>query len=123
MITAEQVRDHLLSLPRVQATTHFRRPAFAVDGTSFASLADAGTQLTLRLDRTTADDAVADDPSTYELIWKGGTTFIGLSISLSTAHPPQVRALLDASWQHMISTSTEELAPPRGRASRQDPRS
>lgn len=105
MITADQVRDHLLALPRVHETTHVGRPAFAVDGTSFAGITGNGAQLTLRLDRTTAEAAVAQDPDAHERIFRGAT-FLGLSIRLATADPGRVRELLDASWHHMTSTTT-----------------
>lgn len=107
MITLEQVREHLLSQPQVEETTHFRRPAFAVDGTDFASLDRDGTHLALRLDRAAADDAVAEDHVTYELVWRGSSTFLGLRIKLATADPERVRLLLDASLQHMSESTSK----------------
>ena len=99
-ITIDAVREHLLSLPGVAEGTHFRRPAFIVDGKSFVGTTEGGERLTLRLDRETADRAVIEDPDTYELIWRGGTTFLGLSIRMAAARPERVRELLDASWRH-----------------------
>lgn len=101
VIPIDAVREYLLRLPGVKEGTHFGRPVFMVDGKSFVGTTDRGERLTLRLDRGTADRAVAEDSDAYELIWRGGKTFLGLSIRMASARPDRLRELLNASWRHM----------------------
>src|ERR1700682_4060050 len=96
-MTVAQIRKLALALPEAVEQEHWGNPSFRVRGRIFATLPDGG-HLNVMIDPFDVEPVVADAPdSCEELLWgKGGR---GGRVSLLTAAPEMVEALLRSAWR------------------------
>ena len=90
-------RKLALALPEAVEQDHFGNPSFRVRGKIFATVPD-GSHLNVMIDPFEVDAAVRAEPeSCEELLW--GKEVRGVSVSLPSASPAMVEALLQAAWK------------------------
>jgi hypothetical protein len=98
MITADELRQAALSLPGAQERETWGHPTFRVRDKMFATLADDGSQATVKATRQEQAALVAAAPGTF-----GVPAYVGrhgwVSIQLATADPVEVRELLAEAWR------------------------
>jgi hypothetical protein len=98
MITADELRQAALSLPEAEERETWGHPTFRVRDRMFATLADDGSQATVKATRQEQEALVAAAPETF-----GVPAYVGrhgwVSIRLATADPAEVRELLEDAWR------------------------
>jgi hypothetical protein len=98
MISADELRRAALSLPEAEERETWGHPTFRVRDKLFATLADDGSQASVKATRQEQQALLAADPETF-----GVPAYVGrhgwVSIRLATADPAEVRELLTEAWR------------------------
>jgi hypothetical protein len=106
VITLDDVRRFATALPEVEEVTHFRfgQPVFKVGGKPFAGGGGSKGETTavFSVTQEEAATAVADDPATYEEVWRPGArkSLIGLRVDLAKVSVERVRELVEHAWRN-----------------------
>lgn len=104
MITFDDIRRLATAFPEVEESTHFRirQPVFKVGGKPFAGGEKGETTAVFSVSREEAATAVADDPATYEEVWRPGATrsFVGLRTDLAKVSEERVQELIEHAWRN-----------------------
>jgi hypothetical protein len=106
VITLDDVRRFATALPEVEEFTHFRfaQPVFNVAGKPFAGGGGSRGETTavFSVSQEEAATAVADDPATYEEVWRPGAkkSLIGLRVDLSKVSAERVQELVEHAWRN-----------------------
>ncbi|PXY38512.1 MmcQ/YjbR family DNA-binding protein [Prauserella flavalba] len=102
MLGLDDLRAYANALPEVEEKTHFRLPSFAVRGEPFAGLERGETTAIVAVDRETAGAAVAEDPATYEEVWRnaGRPIWVGVRVRLASVPAERLRELVEAAWRN-----------------------
>lgn len=95
MVTQSELRERALALPEVAEGSHFGMPAFAVQGSGFASISKDGW-LQLRLGAADVEEAVRQLPEAEPVLRKGAP--IGVAAPLAVLTTAQLDRWLPTSW-------------------------
>ncbi|HXM72706.1 MAG TPA: MmcQ/YjbR family DNA-binding protein [Candidatus Dormibacteraeota bacterium] len=96
-MTVDQVRKLARAFPGTVEQEHWGNPSFRVRGRIFATVPDDG-HVNVMIDPFDAESAVADAPESCQvLLW--GKEVRGVQVSLRTAAPKMVEALLRSAWR------------------------
>jgi hypothetical protein len=98
MITADELRRVVLSLPEAEERETWGHPTFRVRDKMFATLAPDGSQATVKASRPEQAALVAADPETF-----GVPAYVGrhgwVSVRLAGVDPEELRELLVEAWR------------------------
>jgi hypothetical protein len=98
MITADELRRAALSLPEAEERETWGHPTFRVRDRMFATLADDGSQASVKATREEQAALIAAAPETFAV-----PAYVGrhgwVSVRLATADPAEVRELLVEAWR------------------------
>lgn len=100
MIMLSDIRSYAMALPEVVEKPHFRLPAFRVADTLLAHLAKGNAHAIVCVGRPEAKAAAADDPDTYEEVWRNGKIFVGLRVDLAKVTRQRMRELVEHAWRN-----------------------
>ncbi|MFU8851482.1 MmcQ/YjbR family DNA-binding protein [Micromonospora sp. SL1-18] len=102
MITLDDIRRYVAAFPEVEEVTHFRMPSFKVSGKPFAGAEKGATTAVFSVSQQEAATAVADDPTTYEEVWRtaGRRSFVGLRVDLTKVAEDRVKELVEHAWRN-----------------------
>lgn len=102
MITLDDIRRIATAFPEVEETTHFRLPGFKVRGKPFAGVEKGAATAVFSVGQDEAAKAVAEDPATYEEVWRTAATkiFVGLRVDLAKVSEDRVRDLVERAWRN-----------------------
>jgi hypothetical protein len=98
--TPDDVRELAAALPEVEQGTHFRLPSFTVHGTGFVVVEKGDASVLLSVDRATAEDAAAEDPAVFEVVWRKPSIFVGVRVDLAGVSRERLGELIRLAWQH-----------------------
>jgi hypothetical protein len=97
MITLDDVRQVALALPETAEHTHYRLPAFQVDGKTFAVVKPGKSRALLHVDEPDALAAIAEDPTVFEAE-RPGRPF-GIWVDLASVAPERLERLIERAWR------------------------
>ena len=102
MITLDDIRRFATAFPEVEEFTHFRLPSFRVRNKPFAGMEKGDRTAVLSVSQEEAADAVADDPATYEEVWRTAATkiWVGLRVDLAKVSEDRVQELVERAWRN-----------------------
>lgn len=106
MITIEDIRRLAMALPEVEESTHFRfhQPIFKVGGKPFAGGGGSkgDTAAVFSVSQEEAAGAVAEDPASYEEVWRpvAKKSLVGLRVDLARVSEERVEELVEHAWRH-----------------------
>ena len=106
MITLDDVRRFATAFPEVEEVTHFRfgQPVFKVAGKPFAGGGGSKEETTaaFSISQEEVATAIADDPATYEEVWRPGPrkSLIGLRVDLAKVSAERVQELVEHAWRN-----------------------
>jgi hypothetical protein len=104
VITIEDIRRFATALPDVEEFTHFRFrvPGFKVAGKAFAGLEKGHRTAVFSISQEEAAKAVAEDPGTYEEVWRtaAARSFVGVRVDLAKASNKRVQELVEHAWRN-----------------------
>jgi hypothetical protein len=104
VITLDDIRRMATAFPDVEEFTHFRLrvPGFKVMGKAFAGMEKGETTAVFSISHEEAATAVADDPATYEEVWRPGATksFLGVRVDLAKVSEGRVQELVEHAWRN-----------------------
>ena len=99
MITADELRQVVRSLPEAEERETWGHPTFRVRDKMFATLSDDGRQATVKATREEQAALVAAAPETF-----GIPAYVGrhgwVSVRLATVDPVELAELLVEAWRH-----------------------
>ncbi len=127
MITLDDVRRFATALPEVEEFNHFRfgQPVFKVRGKPFAGGGGSKGEATavFSVSQEEAATAVADDPATYEEVWRPGArkSLVGLRVDLAKVSEERVQELVEHAWRNKapkraVSAYDAQQMTPQGRS-------
>jgi hypothetical protein len=112
-----EIRRIAMALPQVEegppVPAARRIAGFKVAGKSFAGVEAGGRSMTVSLSEKEARTIAAEDPKTYEEIWRNGKTFMGLRVDLSAISADRVRDLIERSWRHSNRNGRASVRQPK----------
>jgi hypothetical protein len=98
MITAEELRRVVLSLPEAEERETWGHPTFRVRDRMFAAMSDDGQEATVKATRQEQAALVSTAPETF-----GIPAYVGrhgwVSIQLATVDPAELRELIVEAWR------------------------
>lgn len=97
MITTDEVRRLALALAGTEEHTHYRLPAFGIEGATFAVMKPAKQQVLLYLDAAAVQDTVAEAPDIFDAERPGRPS--GVWVDLTQVAPDQFERLLKRAWR------------------------
>lgn len=102
MITVDDIRRFATAFPEVEEFSHFGLPGFRVRGKPFAGVEKGETTAVASISRDEAAAAVADDPATYEEVWRTAATksFVGVRFDLAKVSAERVQELIEHAWRN-----------------------
>jgi hypothetical protein len=98
--TPDDVRELAVALPEVEEETHFRLPSFTVHGKGFVVVEKGDDSVLLSVDRATAEDAAAEEPDVFEVVWRKPSIFVGVRVDLAGVGRERLGELVRLAWQH-----------------------
>lgn len=100
----DALRAWALALPETEEAMHFGLPTFKVRGKPFAGPHKDATHVVVSIAQEDAAPAVAEDPETFEEVWRpggpNGRIFVGLRVDLGRVERERLRALIEQAWRH-----------------------
>ena len=103
MVALEAIRRFATEFPEVQESAHFRvqQPIFKVRGKVFAGVERWDVTAVFSISNEEAAAIVAEDPATYEEVWRPGATksFVGVRVDLARVSEERVRELIERAWR------------------------
>jgi hypothetical protein len=104
LIGLSELRAIALALPEVEegppVPAARRIASFKVAGKSFLGVEKDVRTITVSLAEKDAKVVVAENPDSYEEIWRNGQIFMGLRVDLARISVPKLRELIEKSWRH-----------------------
>jgi hypothetical protein len=98
MITADEFRRVVLSLPETEERETWGHPTFRIRDKMFATLSDDGRQATVKATRQEQAALVAAAPETFDIpAYVGRHGWVG--VRLATADPVELAELLIEAWR------------------------
>jgi hypothetical protein len=98
MITADELRQVVRSLPEAEERETWGHPTFRVRDKMFAAMSDDGQQASVKATRQEQAALIAAAPETF-----GVPAYVGrhgwVSIQLATVDPAELRELLVEAWR------------------------
>ena len=98
MITADELRQLVRSLPEAEERETWGHPTFRVHDKMFAAMSDDGRQATVKATREEQAALIAAAPATF-----GIPDYVGrhgwVSIQLATVDPTELRELMVEAWR------------------------
>jgi hypothetical protein len=98
MVTADEFRQVVRSLPEAEERETWGHPTFRVRDKMFATMSDDGRQATVKATKEEQAALVAAAPETF-----GVPAYVGrhgwVSVELATADPAEVRELVTEAWR------------------------
>ena len=98
MVTADELRRVVRSLPEAQERETWGHPTFRVRDKMFATMSDDGQQATVKATRQEQAALLAADPATF-----GVPAYVGrhgwVSVQLATVDPTELRELMVEAWR------------------------
>jgi hypothetical protein len=98
MITADELRQVVSSLPEAEERETWGHPTFRVGNKMFAAMSDDGREASVKATREEQAALIAADPETF-----GVPAYVGrhgwVSVQLATVDPDELRELLVEAWR------------------------
>jgi hypothetical protein len=99
MITADELRQVVRSLPEAEERETWGHPTFRVRDKMFAAMSDDGHQASVKATKEEQAALIAAAPETF-----GIPAYVGrhgwVSIQLATVDPTELRELMIEAWRH-----------------------
>jgi len=103
VISLEAIRRFATEFPEVEEAEHFRfhQPIFKVRGKPFAGVERGEVAAVFSISQQAAATLVAENPATYEEVWRPGATrsFVGLRVDLALVSEERVLELIEQAWR------------------------
>jgi hypothetical protein len=116
MTITEEIRRWAMTLPEVEATSHFRFhvPVFKVQGRTFLGLGMDETTAVFCISEQQADHAAAADPAACVAVRRSDArrSFLGLQVDLGSLSAERIRCLVEEAWRQQ---APRKLAAARAR--------
>ncbi|MFF4879543.1 MmcQ/YjbR family DNA-binding protein [Micromonospora sp. NPDC000668] len=97
MITLDDIRRLTLALPETEERTHYRLPAFQVNGKTFVVVKPGKAQALLHVDEPDGRAAIAEAPTVFEEERPGRAW--GVWADLASVTPERLERLIELAWR------------------------